>query len=216
MARRWAHRDFALPAEVLAPALLGHRLVRVLDSGERVSGLIVETEAYLGVEDRACHSYNGRRTARTEVMYARAGTAYVYFTYGMHHCFNIVCGHAGEPVAVLVRALQPEEGLERMRMLRAGPRGSKRGERAGERAAALKDTELCSGPARLCRALDIDRRHTGLDLTLSADLFVEMTAASSRRGLRVERSARIGVGYAGAWAGAPLRFSVVGNAHVSR
>ncbi|MFM9957290.1 MAG: DNA-3-methyladenine glycosylase [Phycisphaerales bacterium] len=203
--RRWNHRDFALPADELAPALLGHRLVRVVGSGARLSGIIVETEAYMGIADRACHSFNGRRTPRTEPMYADAGTAYVYFTYGMHHCFNIVCGKLNEPVAVLIRALMPEEGLEEMRRCR-------RGTRAG----VLNDTDLCSGPARLCQALDIDRRHSGLDMTSSTELFVEKTTQGARRGMSVERSARIGIASAGEWTTTPLRFFLAGNAHVSR
>src|SRR5262249_30706689 len=117
-ARRWKREDYARPAEELARALLGTTLVRVLDDGTRLAGRIVETEAYLGVEDRAAHSFGGRRTPRNEPMYGKPGMSYIYFTYGMHHCFNIVCGEVDEPVAVLLRGIEPTEGLEVMRRLR--------------------------------------------------------------------------------------------------
>ena len=110
---RWSRRDFGAGSVEIAQRLIGSTLVRILDDGERLSGMIVETEAYLGVEDAAAHSFGGRRTARNEAMYAVGGTAYVYFTYGMHHCVNVVCGGIDEPVAVLIRALEPMEGMER-------------------------------------------------------------------------------------------------------
>src|SRR4051812_30322018 len=90
----------------LAKALLGQRLVRVLE-GRRLTGIIVETEAYLGISDMAAHTYSGRRTARVASMWLDGGHAYVYFTYGMHYCLNVVAGTAGDPVAVLLRALEP-------------------------------------------------------------------------------------------------------------
>lgn len=202
---RWTARGYARPADELASALLGHRLVRVLPSGRRLSGIIVETEAYMGVEDRACHSFQARRTPRTEPMYARAGTAYVYFTYGMYHCFNIVCGAINEPVAVLVRAVRPEEGLDEM-TARRGPR----------RRRPLRETDLCSGPARLCQAMGIDRTHSGVDMASSPELFVERTGPATRRAMTIHVSARIGIPNAGAWRDAPLRFFVGGCPHVSR
>ncbi len=148
MSRRLSRRWFARDASTIARALLGCRLVRVLDGGERLAGTIVETEAYVGIEDRASHAYAGRRTPRNEAMYARAGTAYVYFTYGMHHCFNVVCGKPDEPVAVLIRALEPTIGLEEMRSRRPG----------------RSDRELCSGPGRLAEALGISLSQSGRDL----------------------------------------------------
>src|SRR5882672_5499226 len=92
----------------LARRLLGQQLVRVL-KGQRLAGIIVETEAYLGAQDRAAHTWNGRRTPRNESMYLPGGHAYVYFTYGNHYCLNVVCGRKDEGVAVLIRALQPME-----------------------------------------------------------------------------------------------------------
>ncbi len=177
--------------------LLGQRLVRVLEDGMRLSGRIVETEAYLGMADRAAHSFGGRRTERVEPMYARPGTSYVYFTYGMHHCFNVVCGAIGEPVAVLVRALEPEEGVETMRRNRGGAR------------------DLCRGPGRLCQALEIDRTLNGLDLVTDGRLFIEVTRRRPMEPRRLANTARVGVGYAKAWARRRLRWHVLDNPHVS-
>lgn len=169
--------------------------------GERLSGIIVETEAYLGAIDAAAHTYRGRRTQRNQSMFLEGGHAYVYFTYGMHHCMNVVAGHVDEPVAVLIRALEPTEGLDAMRTLRP---------------AARKDTALCSGPGKLCQALSITRLLDGNDLVTGDALWIEQERT---RGLPVKLigvSPRIGVAYAGEWADKPLRFFVLGNPHVSR
>lgn len=202
---RLSRRVLARPADELAPFLLGQVLVRVLPDGQRLAGAIVETEAYLGVPDRAAHTHGGRRTARVEPMWGRPGTAYVYFTYGMHHCFNVSAGQEGVPVAVLVRALEPIEGLERMRAHRATPnRGIRR----------PRDTDLCSGPAKLCQALAIDRGLSGEDLTTSGRVWLE-TGSQRVKPDEMERTKRVGVDYAGEWAEKPLRWYVRGNPHVS-
>lgn len=192
----------------MARRLLGARLVRVLDDGTRLAGIIVEAEAYLGVQDRASHAWNGRRTARNEAMYGPPGTAYVYFTYGMHHCFNVVCGREGEPAAVLIRALEPVEGLGKMRELRAPSLKCAADDVAG--------AQLCSGPGKLCRALAIDRQLTGADLTRDRRVFVERTIARPLDDEQAGNSPRIGIGFAGEWAREPLRWFVRGNPHVSR
>src|SRR6266513_5023985 len=115
-------REFYTRPDVLEVArdLLGKKLVVPTRNGARVSGLIVETEAYRGPEDRASHAYGGRRTNRTETMYRTGGTAYVYFVYGMYHQFNVVTNVRDAPHAVLVRALEPVEGIARMRRRRPG------------------------------------------------------------------------------------------------
>ncbi len=184
----------------VARSLLGQRLVRVLD-GRRLAGAIVEVEAYLGQRDQAAHTYNGRRTARNGSMWGDGGHAYVYFTYGMHHCMNAVAGRADEPIAVLLRAIEPLEGLEVMRSLRKKAR---------------KDTDLCSGPAKLCQALGIDRGLDGCDLVEGSELFIEKARARAYPGRGIVTGPRVGVAYAGAWAAKPLRFYVKGNHHVSR
>lgn len=192
--------SLAIPAEELAPALLGMVLVRTLPDGTRLRGRIVETEAYLGVRDRCSHAFGGRRTARNESMYARAGTAYVYFTYGMHFCFNIVCGARDEPVAVLVRALEPLEGLEAMRARRSGATGR-----------PTPDRGLCSGPGKLCQALGVDRALDGADLLAPGALELHRGDGPAR----VVRAPRVGVGEGHRWAAARLRWYERGSPHVS-
>jgi len=203
--RRLPRSFYATDPISLAKALIGKHLVRVLDDGTALSGMIVETEAYLGVEDRAAHTFGGRRTQRNEAMYGRAGTAYVYFTYGMHHCMNVVCGEVDEPVAVLLRALEPLTGVPTMRKLRAGV----------ARKAPLRDHDLCRGPGRLCQALGIDRGQNAADLVAGDQLFI---VGETRAGLGQGRLAcgpRIGVQGAGNWADRPLRWCLIGSRHVS-
>lgn len=179
----------------------------MLDDGTRLSGLIVEVEAYLGVEDRAAHSYGGRRTPRNEAMYAAPGTAYIYFTYGMHHCANVVCGREGEPVAVLLRALEPLEGVGAMRRFREATR----------RRGGLRDRDLASGPGRLCRALALDLSLNGVDLTTDPRLWIELDRSRPFPAGGLVNTPRIGVEGAGEPAASRLlRWHVRGNAHVSR
>ena len=183
----------------MARELLGKRLVVPSEAGGRVSGRVVEAEAYLGAEDRAAHSYGGRRTRRTETMFAVGGTAYVFFVYGMHHQFNVVTGPEGLPHAVLVRAVEPEEGIELMR---------------GRRPVS-KDRELTSGPGKLCRALGIDLTFDGEDLTAGGRVWLEETGVRFKSE-QVATGPRIGVAYAAEDALKPWRFWVAGNQYVSR
>src|SRR5947209_4166821 len=147
MAAKLSRRFFARPTLSVARELLNQRLVRVHE-GERLSGIIVETEAYVGEDDSAAHSFHGR-TARTAIMYGAPGHAYVYFTYGMHWMLNIVTEPAGFPAAVLIRAIEPDEGLPIMQ--------SRRGPRAAP-------ARLTDGPAKLAQALGIDKALNGHDL----------------------------------------------------
>ena len=183
---------------LVARQLLGCRLVVPTEQGERVSGLIVETEAYMGPEDRASHAYNNRRTLRTETMFATGGTAYVYFIYGMYYQFNVVTGRAGTPHAVLVRALEPAEGLERMR----------------ERRPVKRDRDLASGPGKLCQALGLDRSFDKEDL-LGERVWIEARAKrlSPRQ---ISAGARIGIDYAEDYREKPWRFWIKDHPHVSR
>lgn len=171
-------------ADLVAPDLLGKLLVRRI-AGESRVGRIVETEAYLGPPDLAAHSSKGR-TPRTEVMYGPPGHAYVYLIYGMHHCLNLVTGPGETASAVLVRALEPVANLH----------------------------EPANGPGRLCRAMEIDRRLNGHDLT-RGELRVEEPRDAPDE-FEVVTRPRIGVDYAGEWALKPLRFYIAGNRCVSR
>ena len=172
---------FARDTLTVARELLGQRLVRVIAcpshqdrEGQRLSGRIVEAEAYIGEEDAACHASVGR-TQRTEVMYGPPGQAYVYFIYGMHHCLNIVTEREGFPAAVLIRAIEPEEGLGVMRANRPG----------------RPDVELTDGPAKLCQALQIDQRLNDVDLCTSDELFLEWAEPVPEA--RIVATPRVGV-----------------------
>lgn len=195
---------FTRDSVTVARALLGQRLVRI-HQGERLAGTIVEVEAYRGVDDAAAHSHRGRRTPRNEAMYLLGGHAYVYFIYGIHHCFNIVAGGVDEPVAVLIRALEPVEGLAAMRT-----------HRGITSATAASDRRLCSGPGKLCEALVIDREMNAADLIAGDVLFIEQAIQRPLPDDRIVAGPRVGVDYAGEWAEKPLRFFVRDNPHVSR
>ena len=182
----------------LAIALLGTLLVRKVD-GDLVSGRIVETEAYLGVIDRAAHSYGGKRTSRNEAMYMKPGTCYVYSVYGVHNCVNV--SSSGEGAAVLIRALEPIDGIEKMKELR--------GKFAG------KECHLCKGPGNLCKALNISKDQNKQDLVTSNEIWVELYDDVSEQ--QVTSSSRIGINYAGPeWSMKPLRFHVTDSVAVSK
>ena len=181
----------------VARALLGKTLVHDGPEG-RTAGRIVEVEAYRGPADRAAHSSGGRRTPRNEVMYGPPGYAYVYFIYGMYFCMNVVCQPAGVPEAVLLRALEPLEGVELMRRRRELAEGP--------------EWRLCRGPGALCRALGIGRAENGADLVRGPLRIVDAPPVPAAR---VARTARIGVAYAGADAARPWRFLVRGSPAVS-
>ena len=186
---------FDAPALELAPALLGAFLVREVE-GTRVVGRIVETEAYPGGDDRGSHSRGGRRTPRNASMFLAGGAAYVYLIYGLHHCVNVVSGRVGEGEAVLIRALEPVEGIEAMRRLRVGAR----------------DRDLCRGPGRLASALAIDRSLDGIRLARRAGLWIEAGAPPAS----IASSPRIGLGDVGPWAAKPWRWFDARSPHVSR
>jgi len=169
----------------VAKALLGKWLLTKID-GKLTGGMIIETEGYKGSDDKASHAYGGRRTKRTEVIYAPGGVSYVYLCYGMHNLFNVVTNKKDEPHAVLIRALQPDVGISHMQ----------------ERRKTKKN--LTSGPGSVCKALGIDRSHNCHDLT-SAPIWIE------DRGVVMEEfsilsTPRIGVSYAGEHALFPWRF----------
>lgn len=181
---------------LLAPQLLGLVLVHETPEGT-TAGIIVEDEAYIGPEDRACHAFGGKITRRNRAMYGPPGTAYVYFTYGMHYCFNIVAAEEGVPHAVLIRALEPVEGIELMKIRRHNR------------------FPLTTGPARVCQAMGIDLRHNGADL-VEGELYVAFPPPELVRPFKVGRSPRIGVDYAEDARDYLWRFFIEGNPYVSR
>ena len=201
-------RDFfARPTLQVARDLVGRRLVRIR-RGRRLAGRIVEVEAYIGGSDSACHGRSGI-TPRNRALFGPPGRAYVYFSYGLHHLLNCVTDEAGFPAAVLLRALEPEEGLETMTRLRGGT--SKGRGRQGERPPSW----LAGGPARLCQALDIDLRLNGVDLALHAGLRLEEGEPPARRAITA--TPRIGIDYADARDRlAPWRFVATTSACLSR
>jgi len=183
---------------LIARALLGCVLWRRLGD-DWLAVRIVETEAYLGANDPASHARRGLRSKRNEAMYLPGGHAYVYFTYGMHHCMNVVTAEDGIAEAVLLRAGEPVAGLESMRE---------------RRRAAKRDTDLTSGPAKLCQALSIDRALDGESLRGPEIIMSRRDRAIDEDTISV--SPRIGVDYAGDAAQWPLRFFLTDNPYVSR
>jgi DNA-3-methyladenine glycosylase len=192
-------REFYTRSNVVTVArdLLGKLLVVPSGKGKRVSGKIVEVEAYRGPQDRAAHSYGGRRTKRTETMYGIGGTAYVFFVYGMYNQFNVVTNSINHPHAVLVRALEPVEGIELMRKRRHGQ----------------PDHNLTNGPGKLCIAMGIDRNLDASDL-LGSKVWLEEGERIPRS--RIMAGPRIGIDYAEGWKDKPWRFWVKDNTFVSR
>ena len=195
---RLSRSFYARPTRQLAQALLGCRLVHQFD-GQRLAGIIVEVEVYIGENDLACHARFGR-TPRNAVMYERPGLAYVYFTYGMHWMLNVVSEEENFPAAVLIRALEPQEGIDVMLQHRlvSGP------------------IELCRGPAKLTQALRIDQALNGVDLCNGrSDLWIETGVPVPARS--VERGARVGLfNTPEPWKSKPWRYWVKNNPYVSK
>jgi DNA-3-methyladenine glycosylase len=184
-AERLGREFYARPTLDVARDQHGCWLVHETADGRR-EGRIVETEAYVGLDDLASHASKGR-TVRTEVMFGPPGRSYVYLVYGMHHCFNVVARAQEEAGAILVRAVEPGPGV----------------------------TARTDGPGRLCRALGIDRRHNGLDLTAgTTGLWLEWRSGQPSPG-PIEASPRVGVDYAGEWATRPWRFFFAASTWVS-
>ena len=192
-------RQFYTRTNVLSVArdLLGKLLVVPASDGTRVSGLIVEAEAYRGPQDRASHAFGGRRTRRTETMYQLGGTAYIFFVYGMYNQFNVVTNDEDIPHAVLIRALQPAEGIELIKLRRAGQ----------------SERNLTNGPGKLCIALGIDRSLDGSDL-MGTKVWIEEGERISRS--RIASGPRVGIDYAEEWVDKPWRFWIRDNPFVSR
>jgi len=187
--RAWFNRS----AADVAPDLLGACLIHDTPAG-RIAGRIVEVEAYLGPEDLAAHSSRGE-TPRNSVMFGPPGHLYVYLVYGIHHCANVVCGPDSKPEAVLLRAAELTQG-EPLARIRRGQ---------------VPTARLAAGPGNLAAAFDIDRRWNGVDL-LDGPIRLEHGPTPGA----IDRTARIGVEYAGDWTDRPLRYLIRDDPHRSR
>jgi DNA-3-methyladenine glycosylase len=196
--KKLARSFFLQDTVTVARALLGCVLWRRLDDGELLAARIVETEAYLGANDDASHVRRGLRSPRNESMYAEGGHAYVYFTYGMHWCMNVVTQEADIAEAVLLRAAEPVRGIEAMR---------------ARRPKAKKDHELMNGPGKICMAMEIDRKLDGADLRGKELWLTARDVAVRDEDIAV--SPRIGIDNSGDAAAWPLRFFLRGHRHVS-
>lgn len=183
----------------VSKSLLGKVLVHESDEGT-AAGRIVETEAYSGPEDRAAHSYGGRRTARNEVMFGQKGHAYVYLIYGMYYCINVTAGAVpGKPEAVLIRALEPVAGVDIMEKRRG--------------AQLKRAVNLTNGPGRLCMAMGITKLQHKLDLT-APPLHIQDALPIADED--IVETTRIGIDYSGDWKNKPWRFYIKGNSFVSK
>ncbi len=197
--REFYNRD----ALIVAKELLGKVLVHEL-YGQKISAKIVETEAYMGINDKAAHSYGGRRTQRVEVMYGGPGFSYIFFIYGIHYCFNIVTREQGNPQAVLIRAVEPIKGLD----IIAGNRFGK----TYSQLSKSKMKNLTNGPGKLCKALAIDRNLNGEDLC-GKKLYVEEGESDK---FSIVSAKRVGIDYAEEAKDYPWRFYIEDNIYVSK
>ncbi len=210
------------PASIVAKALLGCIICRQLKlangSTAFIRAVIVETEAYTGPQDQASHARNGLRTARNEPMWMNPGTAYVYFTYGMHYCLNVSCLRAGHPAAVLLRAARVIEGHSLVRAARTLGRASP----SSANNKPLPDAALLRGPACLCKGLGVDGAWSGRDL-LAAGGGLWLEPGKMPRSADIKKGPRVGLGKAAAdkkpgntdWIREPLRFWINDEACVS-
>lgn len=197
-------RDFYRKSSLdLAKNLLGYNLVHVSEHGKFI-GRIVETEAYMGIHDKAAHSYNNTRTKRTEVMFGPPGHAYVYLIYGMYHCMNIVAAETDIPQAVLIRALEPVEGMESMAKLRY--------KKSLQLCTKKELIGLSNGPGKLCQAMGISRNENGLDMVNSKLFLLENDSPVESD---IVTTTRINIDYAEEAIDFPYRFYIDSSPYVS-
>lgn len=186
---------FLVDGVTLAKNLLGKVLVRKIDN-KILKARIVETEAYMGPLDKAAHSYKNRRTNRTEPMFLEGGHIYIYLIYGMYHCFNISANKKDIPEAVLIRAVEPLENIEYMKQLRN----------------VKKDEDISNGPGKLTKALAIDKNLNTLDITKSAEIWLEDDNYTITN---IIETKRIGIDYAEEYKDKLWRFYISENRYVS-
>ncbi|GAB6098421.1 DNA-3-methyladenine glycosylase [Halanaerocella petrolearia] len=181
----------------VAQELIGKVIVRRI-AGTEVKCRIVETEAYIGPQDKACHAYQNKRTKRTAAMFAPGGYTYVYLIYGIHYCFNIVTSYQGKPAAVLIRAVEPFTGLEVIKENR--------------QIKSNKVADLTNGPGKLCQALDIDLSLNQYNLTTGEELYL----IDDNIDVTINRSQRINIDYAEEYKDKLWRFCIADNSFVSK
>ena len=196
--REFYNRDSLIVAKELLGKVLVHHV-----NGEKITAKIGETEADMGVDDKAAHSYGGRRTQRVEVMYGDPGFSYVFIIYGMHYCFNVVTKEKGNPQAVLIRALEPLDGLDIM--------GYNRFSKSYNDLTNAQIKNLTNGPGKLCNAMLIDKSLNGEDLC-SNNLYIEDI---NNENFSIVSTKRVGIDYAEEAKDYPWRFYIKDNKYVS-
>lgn len=187
----------------VANELLGKILVRKVN-GKVIRGKIVETEAYIGAIDKASHAYNGRRTNRTEPLYAEGGIAYVYFIYGLYHCFNVITGDKDVAAGVLIRAIEPLDNLDYISKIRF--------KKEYNQLTKAQKINLTNGPSKLCMALNITKEENYQDLTSKGSLYIEH---GENEIIDIVKSKRIGIDYAEEAKDFLWRFYIKDNPYVS-
>lgn len=187
----------------VAKNLLGQYLIRELN-GVKIKSKIVETEAYIGAIDKACHAYNYKRTERTKPLYEEGGTSYVYFIYGLYHCFNIVTNIEEEPEAVLIRAIEPVDNLDYISRVRFN--------KNYEDLTRVQKRNLTNGPSKLCMALNITKDDNYKKLYLKKDLYLEY---NNEKSFEIIETKRVGIDYSEEARDFPWRFYIKDNPYVS-
>jgi len=200
-------RDFfARDTLIVAKELLGKVIVREID-GVRLSGKIVETEGYIGAIDKASHAYGGKKTPRVEPLYGEPGISYVFSIYGMYECFNVISKEKGSPEGILIRAVEPIDGLEKI--------AQNRFRKSYDTLTAKEMKNLTNGPSKLCIALDINKKvHNFMDLVISKELYIE--DGDIINSSDIVETTRVGIDYAEEAGDFPWRFYVKNNIYVSK
>jgi DNA-3-methyladenine glycosylase len=200
-------RDFfARDTLIVAKELLGKVIVREID-GVRLSGKIVETEGYIGSIDKASHAYGGKKTPRVEPLYGEPGISYVFSIYGMYECFNVISKEKGSPEGILIRAVEPIDGLEKI--------AQNRFRKSYDTLTAKEIKNLTNGPSKLCIALDINKKvHNFMDLVISKELYIEDGGIINSSD--IVETTRVGIDYAEEAVDFPWRFYVKNNIYVSK
>lgn len=203
LARDFYTRDTITVSKELLGKVLVHKTKEY-----SVAGRIVETEAYLGPEDKAAHSYGGRKTPRVEIMYAEGGYSYVFTIYGMYQCFNIVTERTSNPQAVLIRALEPIAGLELM--------AQNRYSKSYKDLSNTQNKGLTNGPGKLCKAMNIGKEQNKIDMCHKNGVDDIYVYDDGYKDFQIEASERINIDYAEEYIHMPWRFFIKGNKYVSK